>query len=137
MTTDRLVVTIGLDGADGEEGQSSGGNSLSRSDPPAPAPLPGPLAMAMLMSLISLVPPPAGGGALTPAVVTDLLWPHATPADAVQHLHACVGTGRIEVAVFTLAVDQAVADITAYVVCLRAVERIPVLRRWRVVPLSR
>jgi hypothetical protein len=91
----------------------------------------------MLMSLVRLVPPSTGTGTLTAAVVSDLLWSHVTPADAVQHLHACAGAGRIEVAVFTLALNQSVSDITACVICLRAVERIPVLQRWWVVPSGR
>ncbi|MEU4214073.1 hypothetical protein [Actinoplanes sp. NPDC026623] len=91
----------------------------------------------VLMSTLSLIPPWVDQPMVAATAVTDLLWPHTTPADGVQHMYARPGAGGIDVAIFTLAVDQSVADITAYVVCLRALDRIPALRSWQVLRRSR
>jgi hypothetical protein len=86
----------------------------------------------MLLTTVRLYPPSGRNPVPAPGVVIDLLWLHAMPPDGVEYIHARAGPGRIDVAVFTIASDQLVADYVVARVCQRAIASVPVLSGWEI-----
>ncbi|GHJ47300.1 hypothetical protein Cs7R123_46420 [Catellatospora sp. TT07R-123] len=86
----------------------------------------------MLLTRIALRPPPDTCAGLSAGELGDLLWLNVTAADGIQHIHARTVAGRIEVAVFTVASEQAISDYIVERICRRAVRVVPALRGWTV-----
>ncbi|WP_412543161.1 hypothetical protein R8Z50_12030 [Longispora sp. K20-0274] len=66
-----------------------------------------------------------------PAAVTELLRAHVLPDDRIQHLRVRAGPGRIDLAAFLLADNEATALLTTRELCLRALETGAPLDSWR------
>lgn len=69
---------------------------------------------------------------LNPNLVADLIWVVATPEHGLEHLHAVTQPGRIDVVVFHLAVDTAMARHASRRLCQLAISTSPQLYGWRI-----
>ncbi|MCP3758868.1 hypothetical protein [Streptomyces sp. TBY4] len=69
---------------------------------------------------------------LESAVVTDIVWAAAVPADDLEHVHAKTTSGRIELTFFhrTSTLDGALS--AAAEICRRALNSSPTLAQWRI-----
>ncbi|MET7471321.1 hypothetical protein ACFYON_25415 [Micromonospora sp. NPDC005686] len=85
----------------------------------------------MLLTRLALRPPDDDRG-LSAGELTDLLWLNAAVADGIRHIHAREIAGRLAVAVFTVASEQAISDYIVQRVCERAIRSVPALRGWTV-----
>ncbi|MEU1811867.1 hypothetical protein O7622_15935 [Micromonospora sp. WMMD1076] len=85
----------------------------------------------MLLTRIALRPP-RGDYDLSAGELTDLLWLNAAAADGIRHIRARAFAGQVEVAVFTIASEQAISDYIVQRVCQRAIRSVPALRGWTV-----
>ncbi|WBB69639.1 hypothetical protein [Micromonospora sp. WMMD812] len=85
----------------------------------------------MLLTRIALRPP-RGDYDLSAGELTDLLWLNAAAADGIRHIRARAFAGQVEIAVFTIASEQAISDYIVQRVCQRAIRSVPALRGWTV-----
>ncbi|MER7419504.1 hypothetical protein ABT346_22435 [Micromonospora peucetia] len=70
---------------------------------------------------------------LSAGELTDLLWLNAAAADGIRHIRARAIAGQVEVAVFTIASEQAISDYIVERICQRAIHSVPALRGWTVI----
>ncbi|MET7708328.1 hypothetical protein [Micromonospora sp. NPDC005413] len=87
--------------------------------------------LAVLFTRIALRPP-RDDHDLSAGELTDLLWLNAAAADGIRHIRARAFAGQMEVAVFTVASEQAISDYIVQRVCQRAIRSVPALRGWTV-----
>ncbi|MFF2548055.1 hypothetical protein ACFVUY_36590 [Kitasatospora sp. NPDC058063] len=81
------------------------------------------------LTLTRLVGPPAL--LVAPQWLTGHLWCQARAADRLEHVRVRVTPGRIGVALFLLAAEEADARRSARFICARALETSDELRDWR------
>ncbi|MBD0669720.1 hypothetical protein [Streptomyces sp. CBMA156] len=86
-------------------------------------------APVLRLTLTQLVGPAAA--AVAPQWLTGHLWRQARAGDRLEHVRVRVTPGRIGVALFLLAADEAGARRTARFLCTRALGEAYELRDWR------
>lgn len=69
---------------------------------------------------------------LESAVVTDIVWAAAMPADDLEHVHAKSASGRIDLTFFHRTSSLADALSAAGEICRRALNSSPSLSQWRI-----
>lgn len=69
---------------------------------------------------------------LESAVVTDIVWAAAMPADDLEHVHAKTASGRIELTFFHRTASLADALSAAGAISRRALNSSPTLASWRI-----
>ncbi|MCM1971334.1 hypothetical protein [Streptomyces sp. G1] len=74
----------------------------------------------------------ADAAKLESAVVTDIVWAAAMPADDLEHVHAKTASGRIELTFFHRTGNLADALTAAGEICRRALNSSPTLAQWRI-----
>ncbi|MFE0458541.1 hypothetical protein ACFW1A_04660 [Kitasatospora sp. NPDC058965] len=67
---------------------------------------------------------------IDPQLLAYVIRSHAEPADRVEHLRVHVEPGRIGLAVFLLADNEADAEQATRRLCHRALENTPLLAQW-------
>ncbi|MFI8514029.1 hypothetical protein ACIGHB_23160 [Streptomyces sp. NPDC085460] len=67
------------------------------------------------------------------ATVTDIVWASATPPDDLEHVHAQITSGRIELTFFHRTRNPSEAISAAREICLRALNSSPTLTHWRII----
>jgi hypothetical protein len=73
---------------------------------------------------------------LTDALVCDLFWGLATPADRLEHVHVHVGARVIDVVLFLQAADNRMARQRTLTFCQRVTSRSPIMADWYVVSIE-
>lgn len=85
------------------------------------------------MATATLVADPgARRGDLTAAVVTDILWTAAEPGDGLEHIHARVISGQVDLTFFHRAENSAAATRAAGRLCHVALKTSPALSDWEI-----
>jgi hypothetical protein len=82
------------------------------------------------MAGVALHPPRSTGSGVTEKVLTDLLWLHALPVDALEHVRARMSTDKAEVVFFLNSPNQREAHASALEICRRAIAASGVLTGW-------
>lgn len=92
----------------------------------------------MLMATATLVASDASPRAmLSAAAVTDIVWVSVKPDDGLEHVHARVVPGRIELTFFHRACGPVDAVSVAWELCLRVLGSSPSLAHWRLAAVPR
>lgn len=87
----------------------------------------------MFMATVTLVPTEnADAGMLESGVVADIVWAAAKPDDGLEHVHAKVASGRIELTFFHCSSSLTAAISAAGEICRRTLDSSPALARWRI-----
>jgi hypothetical protein len=87
----------------------------------------------MQLSRVTLIAPEqARPPAVRPALVVDLVWAAAGPADRVEHVAALGGPGLVEIGIFAQAESPEEAQLSACLLVRRVLHMAPLLGGWRV-----